>query len=91
MMWFTTKRKTPENVLRFRTLNRNIRVWMERTKDGPSAESDYAEVGNWVHAHKAQIDAEDLVASAERISQEFPRACCVEVHTGSMTAGIVYR
>ena len=89
MMWFTAKTKVYENILKFRTLGRNIRVWMDRDKQGPSEESDYADINNWVHAHKAQIDSQSLIDTADQLAKEFPRASAIEIHTGSMTGGVL--
>lgn len=89
MMWFTSKTRVYENILKFRTLNRNIRVWMDRDRAGPSEESDYAAINTWVNAHKVQIDAQSLIDTADQLAQEFPRASAIEIHTGSMTGGIL--
>ena len=88
-MWFTRKTKVYENIVRFRTLNRNIRVWVDRGKEGPSEESDYADIGNWVHANKAKIDTQPLIDTADQLAKEFPRAAAIEIHTGSMTGGVL--
>ncbi|NBW20214.1 MAG: hypothetical protein EBR82_70820 [Caulobacteraceae bacterium] len=75
--------------MRFRTLNRNIRVWMDRDRSGPSEEADYANINNWVHAHRVRIDEQSLIDTADELAREFPRASAIEIHTGSMTGGVL--
>jgi hypothetical protein len=89
MAWFTGKTKVYENILKFRTLGRNIRVWMDRDRQGPSEESDYADINNWVQANRAQIDSQSLIDTADQLANEFHRASAIEIQTGSMISGVL--
>ena len=86
---FQKKERVYENILKFRTLNRNIRLWMDRSKEGPDENQDYEDVGAWITANKAQIDAQSLIDTADQLALEFPRASAIEIHTGSMMGGVL--
>jgi len=86
MLW---KTKVYENILRFRTLNTNIRTWVDRSASGPGEEVDYTDIASWVHAHRGEIDGQSLRTTAEALAKAFPRISAVEVHNGSMTYGVL--
>ena len=78
-----------ENILTFRTLNTNIRTWVERDKDGPYDQEDYREINAYVQANRQVIDSQAMIDTAEMMTKEFPRIVAVEVMNGSRTNGVI--
>jgi hypothetical protein len=88
MMW-GGKQKIYENILKFRTLNTNIRTWVDRDARGPTEEQDYDEIAHWVATNRQQIDSQPLLETAEQIALEFKRCSAIEVMNGSLNTGVL--
>lgn len=91
-MWFgsaPTKARIWENILRFRTLTTNIRVWIDREVDGPQPDADWAEIQEFIGTHRHQIDGQTLQATVTLITDKFPRISAIEVLNGSATSGVL--
>lgn len=78
-----------ENILAFRTLTTIIRTWVEREPAGPSDVDDYLVIKDYVDGHRSLIDSQPLLATAEMLTEEFPRICAIEVLNGSKTNGVL--
>lgn len=78
-----------ENILSFRTLNTNIRTWVERGPKGPIDQEDYKEINAFVQEHRQTIDLQAMIDTAEMLTKAFPRICAVEVQNGSRTNGVL--
>ena len=78
-----------ENILRYRTLYTMIRVWVEREKDGPDDQTDYAEIGEFIKDNRPLIDSQGMLATAELVSKAFHRIVAIEVISGSNTNGVI--
>jgi hypothetical protein len=83
------KQKLYENILKFRTHTTQIRAWVEREQEGPSADEDHAMIQLYIHNHRPEIDNQDLLATAEQLAKQFRRISAIEVMNGSMTAGVL--
>jgi hypothetical protein len=81
------KQRLYENILAFRTLSTVIRTWVERGREGPTDQEDFAEINAYVQANRQVIDSQEPMASAEMLAGQFPRICAVEVMNGSKTNG----
>lgn len=83
------KQRVYENILRFRTLNTNIRTWVERSKEGPSNHEDHAEINSYISTKRQQYDAQPMMDTAEDLARQFPRIVAVEVMNGSSHEGVL--
>jgi hypothetical protein len=86
---FARPQRLYENILAFRTLNTNIRTWVERDKDGPYDQEDYKEINAYVQANRQVIDSQAMIDTAEMLTKDFPRIVAVEVQNGSRTNGVI--
>jgi hypothetical protein len=78
-----------ENILRFRTLTTNIRVWIEREADGPQEDQDWAMISEYISLHRQLIDAQSHQATADMLSGQFPRIAAIEVMNGASHSGVL--
>jgi len=86
---FSKPQRLYENILTFRTLNTNIRTWVERGTFAPSEQDDYKELNAWIQEHRQMIDVQPFLDTAEMLTKAFPRICAVEVQNGSKTLGVL--
>lgn len=86
---FQKKERVYENILKFRTLNTNIRTWVERSKDGPSTDEDYLVINTYISTRRQAFDAQPFMATAEELAAQFPRIVAVEVMNGSAHEGVL--
>ena len=91
MMFFgTTSTAIYENILKFRTLNTNIRTWVEREREGPDSSADFVEMNSYIAGRRQAIDTQPHMTTALELAQRFPRICAVEVINGSGTDGVLH-
>ncbi|NBW17098.1 MAG: hypothetical protein EBR82_54890 [Caulobacteraceae bacterium] len=91
-MWFSSApqpQRLYENILRFRTLNTNIRVWIEREPEGPATTEDWALVNEFVQLHRQFIDSQSHKDTVDMLSNQFPRIAAIEVMDGASHAGVL--
>lgn len=86
---FSRPQRLYENILSFRTLSTYIRTWVERDKQGPDDQEDFAAINAYVQANRHAVDSQPMIETAEMLTREFPRICAVEVMNGSRTNGVL--
>lgn len=86
---FLFRDKEYQTILKLRTFNHHIRVWLRRPPQCQSPAEDYREIAAWVHERRPAIDQrepEDVMAEMMRV---FPRIARLEFLNGSLTEGVV--
>lgn len=83
------KTKVYENILKFRTLNTNIRTWVERAADGPEPHDDHLVINQYIATRRKEIDIQPPMATAEELCKKFPRICAIEVMNGFENEGVL--
>lgn len=86
---FLSRSHEHQNVLKIRTFNHHIRVWLRRPPGSPCPREDYSDVGGWVMQNRPAIDKREPEDVMAEMLKRFPRIAKIEFLNGSLTEGVV--
>ena len=88
IIWFDrTETESLTNVVEDRTLTRWVTVHLERARDTPTPEQDYARIHEWIYSHRHEIDQQGYELTCEQMMDEFPDIVEIEVTHGGQYVG----